>query len=36
MPSRVDGGAVDFGRFLEDGGGGGGRGLEGLERRDEE
>ena len=35
----VEGGAVDFGRFLEDGGGGGGRdvgGLEGFERRDEE
>ena len=35
MPSRVDAGAVDFGRFLDAGGGGidldGFEGLEGLE-----
>ena len=41
MPSRVEGGAVDFGGFLEAGGGGGWKdfdgfeGLEGLDRRDE-
>ena len=44
MPSRVEAGAVDFGRFLEAGGGGGCKGLdgfegleglEGLDRRDE-